>query len=69
MESHGGMILTGKIEEFGEIPVPMLISITHSTWIDHGANPGLRSERLASNRLSHGTASIQGKDTFFSSVI
>jgi hypothetical protein len=29
---------------------------TNSTWIDPGANLGLRGERLAPNRLSHGTA-------------
>jgi hypothetical protein len=26
------------------------------TWTDAGSNPGLRSERPATNRLSHGTA-------------
>jgi hypothetical protein len=46
------MILAGKIEEFGEKPAP----VTNPTWIDPGANPGLRGERPATNRLSYGTA-------------
>jgi hypothetical protein len=32
------------------------LSTTNPTWIDQGANPGLRGERLETNRLSHGTA-------------
>jgi hypothetical protein len=32
------------------------LSTTNPTWIDPGANSGLRGERPASNRLSHGTA-------------
>jgi len=32
------------------------LSTTNPTWIDPGANPGLRGERPATNRLSHGTA-------------
>jgi hypothetical protein len=32
------------------------MSTTNPTWIDPGANPGLRGERPATNRLSHGTA-------------
>jgi hypothetical protein len=53
--SHGGMIPTGKIEEFGEKPVSVVLS-THFTWTDPGANPNLRVERPVTNRLSHGTA-------------
>jgi hypothetical protein len=34
------------------------LSTTNSTWTDPGSNPGLRSERPATNRLSHGTAYI-----------
>jgi hypothetical protein len=34
------------------------LSTTNSTWIDAGANPGLRGERPATNDLSHGTASL-----------
>jgi hypothetical protein len=32
------------------------LSTTNPTWIDPGANPGLRGERSAANDLSHGTA-------------
>jgi hypothetical protein len=33
------------------------LSTTNPTWTGPGSNPGLRGERLATNRLSHGTAS------------
>ena len=32
------------------------LSTTNPTWTDRGSNPGLRGERPATNRLSHGTA-------------
>jgi hypothetical protein len=32
------------------------MSTTNPTWTDPGSNPGLRGERPATNRLSHGTA-------------
>jgi hypothetical protein len=32
------------------------LSTTNPTWTDPGLSPGLRGERLATNRLSHGTA-------------
>jgi hypothetical protein len=32
------------------------LSTTNLTWTDLGSNPGLRGERPATNRLSHGTA-------------
>jgi hypothetical protein len=32
------------------------LSTTNPTWTDPGSNPGLRGERLATNRLSNGTA-------------
>jgi hypothetical protein len=32
------------------------LSTTNPTWIDSGANPGLRGDRLATNSLKHGTA-------------
>jgi hypothetical protein len=34
------------------------LSTTNLTWTDPGSNPGLRGERPATNRLSHGTAGI-----------
>jgi hypothetical protein len=33
-------------------------STTNPTWIEPGANPGHRDERLATNDLSHGMANI-----------
>jgi hypothetical protein len=38
------------------------LSTTNPTWIEPGANPGLRDERPATNNLSHGTTSLY---TFF----
>ena len=32
------------------------LSTINLTWTDTGSNPGLRGERPATNRLSHGTA-------------
>jgi hypothetical protein len=57
--SDGGMILTGETEELGEKPVPVPLYTTNPTWIDPGANPGLRSQRPATNDLSHGTAPVE----------
>jgi hypothetical protein len=34
------------------------LSTTNPTWIDQGANPGLRCQRPATNDLSHGMASM-----------
>jgi hypothetical protein len=31
------------------------LSTTNPTWTDSGSNPGLRGERSANSRLSHGT--------------
>jgi hypothetical protein len=45
--------LHGKTEELVEEPVPLTLC---PTWTDLGANPGLRGDRLATNRLNHGTA-------------
>jgi hypothetical protein len=50
------MILTGETEVLGENLPNATLSTTNPTWIDPGANPGLRGERPATNRLSHGTA-------------
>jgi hypothetical protein len=32
------------------------LSTTNSIWTDQGSSPGLRGEKPATNRLSHGTA-------------
>jgi hypothetical protein len=34
------------------------LSTTNLTWTDLGSNPGLRGERPATNRLSHGTVIV-----------
>jgi hypothetical protein len=49
MESHGGIILTGK-------SCPNVTSTTNITWTDPGTNLDLHGERPATNRLSHGMA-------------
>jgi hypothetical protein len=48
---------TGENRQLGEKPVPVPLcppQISHG--LDLGSNPGLRGERPATNRLSHGTA-------------
>jgi hypothetical protein len=50
------MILAGETEVLGENLPSATFSTTNPTWIDPGANPGLRGERPATNRLSYGTA-------------
>jgi hypothetical protein len=56
-ESDGGMTLTGENRRPRRKTCPSAtLSTTNPTWIDSGANPGLRGERPATNRLSHGTA-------------
>jgi hypothetical protein len=58
------MKLTGENRQLGEIPVPVPLcppQISHG--LDLGSNPGLRGERPATNRLSHGTAFLNVKYT------
>jgi hypothetical protein len=51
------MILTGENRRTRRKTCPSAtLSTTNPTWIDPGANPGLRGERPATNDLSHGTA-------------
>jgi hypothetical protein len=40
----------------GEICPSATLSTTNPTWTDPGSKPDLRSERPATNSLSHGTA-------------
>jgi hypothetical protein len=48
---------TGENRQLGEKPVPVpLCRPQISPGLDLGSNPGLRDERPATNRLSHGTA-------------
>jgi hypothetical protein len=50
-------ILTGENRRTWRKTCPSAtLSTTNPTWIDPGANPVLRGERPATNRLSHGTA-------------
>jgi hypothetical protein len=47
----------GKTEKLKRKTCPSAtLSTTNPTWINPGVNLGLRSERLAANQLSHGTA-------------
>jgi hypothetical protein len=46
------MIFAGETKVLGENLPSATLSTTNPTWID----PGLRGERPATNRLSHGTA-------------
>jgi hypothetical protein len=51
------MKLTGENRQLGEKRVPEPLcppQISHE--LDLGSNPGLRGDRPATNRLSHGTA-------------
>jgi hypothetical protein len=50
------MIFAGETEVLGENLPSATLSTTNPTCIDPGAKPGLRGERPATNRLSHGTA-------------
>jgi hypothetical protein len=50
------MIFAGETEVLGENLPSATLSTTNPTWIDPGANPGLRGERPATDDLSHGTA-------------
>jgi hypothetical protein len=50
-------IFAGETEVLGENLPSATLSTTNPTWIEPGANPGLRGERPATNRLSHGKAS------------
>jgi hypothetical protein len=50
------MIFAGETEVIGENLPSATLSTTNPIWIDPGANPGLRGERPATNRLSHGKA-------------
>jgi hypothetical protein len=50
-------ILTGENRRTRRKTCPgASLSTTNTTWIDPGANPGLRHERPVTNDLSHGTA-------------
>jgi hypothetical protein len=54
--ANGGIIFAGETEELRENLPSATLSTTNPTWKDPGANLGLRGERPATNRLSHGMA-------------
>jgi hypothetical protein len=56
MEQMVEWYFAGETEVLRENLPSATSSTTNPTWIDPGANPGLRGERPATNRLSHGTA-------------
>jgi hypothetical protein len=55
------MIFAGETEVLGENLPSATLSTTNPTWIDPGANPGLRGERPTTNHLSHGTVYVFSK--------
>jgi hypothetical protein len=58
MGINDGMILTGENERTRRKACPNVTLSTDPTCNDPDANPELRSERPATNRLSHGMAKI-----------
>jgi hypothetical protein len=57
VDSCGGMILTGENWRTQRKTCPSAImSIINPTWTNPDVNPGLHSERPATNPLNHGTA-------------
>jgi hypothetical protein len=60
VSSTGGMKLTGENRSTRRKTCPSaMLSTTNPTWTEPGSIPGLRGERPATNRLSHGTARRQ----------
>jgi hypothetical protein len=56
MEHQWHVIDRGKPTTLRKTCPSATLSTINPTWTDLGSNPGLRSERPATNRLSHGTA-------------
>jgi len=53
--------LTGKPEEIGrKICLTGTLPTLNPMWTERDANPGLRGEKPATNRLSYGTAVLKG---------
>jgi hypothetical protein len=59
MEQWWNDIFAGETEVLGDNLPSATLSTTNPTWIDPGVNLGLRGERPATNRLSHGTAQTE----------
>jgi hypothetical protein len=49
----------GKQKYWGKTCPSATLSTTNLTWTDLGSNPGLRGERPATNRLSHGKVKVK----------
>jgi hypothetical protein len=57
MKNHDEIILTGKNRRTRrKICTSAILSTKNPTWTEPGAKPGLQVKRLATNRLSRGTA-------------
>jgi hypothetical protein len=56
MEHRCNEIDKGKPKYLGKTCPSVTLPTTNLTWIDPGSNSSLRGERLATNRLSDGTA-------------
>jgi hypothetical protein len=66
MEQRWNETDRGKPKYSGKTCPSATLSTTNPTWTDPESNPGLRGERPATNRLSHGTAlcaNLQQDDT------
>jgi hypothetical protein len=67
LENDGGIMLTGEsLRTRRKTCSSVTLSITSVTWTDPGANPGLRVERPATNRVCHGTGLQTDIDTCYS---
>jgi hypothetical protein len=55
MEQQGNYTARGKPKDSEKICLSATLSTTSPTWTDRDVNPGLRDEKLATNRLSYDT--------------
>jgi hypothetical protein len=63
------MKLTGENRStLGKACPSATLSTTNPTWTDPGSKPGLRGERPATNRLSHGTAGLRVKKALLKKI-
>jgi len=63
------MILTGKTEVLGgKNCQSATLSSTNPTWPDLGSHRGFRQERPATDRPSHGTATLKTKIKLYTNI-
>jgi hypothetical protein len=62
METHGDIVRENRITREKACPSVTLSTITNLIWTDPDANPGLRTERPATNHLSHRMVYLYGKE-------